>query len=372
MTFCIISHVLHTKKDHSFYAYSPYVNEMNIWLRFVDKVIVVAPLAPYTLNAIHAAYHHGNIEFREAKPFNLLSVTAIFHSLIALPSNSWRIYKAMKSSDHIHLRCPGNMGVLGCLIQMAFPKKKKSAKYAGNWDPKSRQPLSYRFQKWILNNTFLTRNMTVLAYGEWEGQTKNILPFFTATYHEKEKIHVVPRTLQNTLHFIFAGALTQGKQPLYAMQLVQRLNENGQDVKLSLFGDGKERTVLQDYIRENNLEGTISLKGNSSREELKTLYQNSHFLILPSKSEGWPKVVAEAMFWGCVPVAAKVSCIPEMLDFGKRGMLLSGDLIQDTTQLKELCNDPDSYHAKATAAMEWSRRYTLDVFEDGIKKIMGT
>ena len=43
------------------------------------------------------------------------------------------MYKAMKWADHIHLRCPGNIGLLGCIVQIAFPKKVKTVKYAGNW-----------------------------------------------------------------------------------------------------------------------------------------------------------------------------------------------------------------------------------------------
>ena len=70
------------------------------------------------------------------------------------------------------------MGLIGAIVNILFPNKQKTAKYAGNWDPKSKQPWSYRLQKWILSNTFLTKNMQVLVYGEWPNQTKNIKPFF--------------------------------------------------------------------------------------------------------------------------------------------------------------------------------------------------
>ena len=56
------------------------------------------------------------------------------------------LYKSIKKSDVIHLRCPGNIGLLACFIQILFPKKNKTAKYAGNWDPKAKQPLSYKLQ----------------------------------------------------------------------------------------------------------------------------------------------------------------------------------------------------------------------------------
>lgn len=91
----------------------------------------------------------------------------------------------MVQADYIHLRCPGNMG-LEALVQMLFPNKPKTAKYAGNWNPKSKQPWSYRLQKWILSYTFLTQNMQVLVYGEWSNQTKNSKLFFSDTYSEEE------------------------------------------------------------------------------------------------------------------------------------------------------------------------------------------
>ncbi len=44
MKFLIISHALHKTKDDAVFSYAPYVREMNIWLKYVDAVEVVAPL----------------------------------------------------------------------------------------------------------------------------------------------------------------------------------------------------------------------------------------------------------------------------------------------------------------------------------------
>ena len=116
----------------------------------------------------------------------------------------------MRWADHIHLRCPGNVGLLGSLVQVFFPSKPKTAKYAGNWDPKAKQPLSYKIQKWLLSNTLLTKNMTVLVYGEWPNQTKNIKSFFTATYREADKKEIQIRKLEADIQFVFVGTLSVG------------------------------------------------------------------------------------------------------------------------------------------------------------------
>jgi hypothetical protein len=57
-------------------------------------------------------------------------------------------------------------------------------------------------------------------------------------------------------------------------------------------------------------------------------------VLLPSDSEGWPKI-AEGMFWGCVPIATAVSCVPYMLDYGKED-LLDLDLEKDANAMVHL------------------------------------
>ena len=371
---CIITHVQHIKNKNHYYGYGPYIREMNIWLNHVDEVILVAPLIEDELNPIYEKYNHSNLHFYQVQEFTISSLSNIFKTLIRLPKVFFQVYKAMAQSDHIHLRCPGNMGLIGAIVQILFPKKVKTAKYAGNWDPKSKQPWSYRLQKWLLSNTFLTRNMQVLVYGEWPKQTRNIKPFFTATYSENEILNT-PTSPQKPafkegIKFLFVGTLSQGKQPLYAMQLVEKLLTLGHQVALDFYGEGVLRSELETYIAAHLLADSITLKGNQSKETLKEAYQNSHFLILPSKSEGWPKAVAEAMFWGCVPVATAVSCVPYMLDYGNRGVLLHEHLEKDTTILLDLLNDSKAYELKSKAAQNWSQHYTIELFEAEIKKLL--
>lgn len=370
MTFAIITHVPHILEQNKYFAYSPYVREMNIWSKQVDKLIIVAPESKFEKTPIDINYEHDKIEFIAIESFDVLSLKAILKTIFKTPKISWQIYCAMKKADHIHLRCPGNIGLLGCFVQILFPKKIKTAKYAGNWDPKLKQPWTYRLQKWILSNTFLTRNMQVLVYGEWEGSSKNIKPFFTATYNETDKSPIIHKDFKSKINFIFVGALVSGKNPTYAIQLVEKLHKKGYDVALALYGEGVERKKLEEYISQNNLESIISLEGNQTQETVKKAYEDSHFVLLPSDSEGWPKAIAEGMFWGCVPVATKVSCVPFMLDYGNRGVLLDMHLEKDTLKMEILLKNETDFESKSKKASEWSRQYTLDVFEGEIKKLL--
>src|SRR5690606_7143304 len=183
------------------------------------------------------SYLHNNISFRKIPVISFLNITEVIRSLILFPGICIRIFEAMNEADHIHLRCPGNIGLIACFIQIIFFKKKKTVKYAGNWDPAAKQPLSYMLQRWILSNTLLTRNIRVLVYGDWPGQSKNILPFFTASFSESE-IEKTNKGYRPPYKFLFVGNLAVGKQPSFAIQLTEALIQQNISAELHIYGDG--------------------------------------------------------------------------------------------------------------------------------------
>ncbi|MBQ0768925.1 MAG: glycosyltransferase, partial [Bizionia sp.] len=333
MRFLVVTNAPTLKRDNLFCAYAPYVREMDMWFKYVKTPIVLSPTV-YEQKLLLSAFKKQPTVI-SVPVLIFTSFSEIFRSAFNVPYILAVLFKEMRKADHIHLRCPGNMGLLGCLVQIFFPKTPKTAKYAGNWDPESKQPLSYRFQKWLLNNTTLTKNIQVLVYGDWDSKSPNIKPFFTASFLEAEKSIPKIRDYNTGLQFLFVGSLVEGKRPLYAIKLVERLHKLGYKVQLDFFGEGVLRVSLQNYIEEQGLEEIVKLHGNQELNVVKGKLELAHFLILPSKSEGWPKAVAEAMFCGTIPIATPVSCVPYMLDYGKRGLLISGALEPDVKQITE-------------------------------------
>ncbi len=369
MKFLIITHVKHLEHGHRYFAYAPYVREMNIWLKHVDEIEIVAPLSNYERTDIDLGYEHSKISFSKIPEIEFTSVLKIIKSIFKTPIIFYSIFGACKRADHIHLRCPGNIGLLGCIAQIFFPKKIKTAKYAGNWDPESKQPLSYRIQKGILRSPFLTKNMQVLVYGNWTGQTKNIKSFFTATYRKDEVESIKEKDYKGSLKFLFVGSLVDGKQPLFVIKVIEGLINKGVKANLDLFGDGILKNYLQNYIVSNELDRFIAIHGNVSKTVLMQAYQSAHFLLLPSKSEGWPKAIAEAMFFGVIPVSTNVSCVNWMIDEGRRGVLINDNLEKAIKRISESIKN-DNLVSMSVAAQQWSQKYTLDVFEEEIKKLL--
>lgn len=371
MKLAVISSAPFIPNGDIFQAYGPYIKEMAIWASHSDAVSFACPIWKDKNNLLVSDVNFPLENVYVLKDFNVKSVHNLLIALRYSVSNFYQIYQAMRWADHIHLRCPGNVGLMACIVQIFFPKKMKTAKYAGNWDLKAKQPFSYKIQKWMLNNTFLTKNMQVLVYGKWEGSSKNIKPFFTASYREADKVLVGPRTLDGPIKFLFVGTLAPGKRPLYAIQIIEKLQQMGCDVAIDLYGEGSERQHLETYISTKKLSGFVVLKGNQNEHALRAAYQQGHFVILPSMSEGWPKVIAEAMFWGCFPIASAVSCVPFMLDGGKRGILLDLNLEADVSKISSILKNQVQYDAKVAESIAWSRHFTLDLFDKEIKSLLG-
>lgn len=342
---------------------------MNLWNRHARQVEVVAPLEMCPPDPIDLPYE-APVAFNAVPAFHFKNPGQLIRTLLTLPVVFWKVFSVMRRATHIHLRCPGNMGLIGCFLQILFPSKTKTAKYAGNWDPKATQPFSYRLQRWILANRFLTRNMTVLVYGDFQDSSPNIKPFFTATYSESEKEPVSARELSGEIRFLFVGTLYEGKRPEYALRLVSGLIAKGVKARLDFFGNGYQLEALKQETVLLGLQEAIVFHGNQPEPKVREAYKTSHFLILASKSEGWPKVVAEAMFWGCVPLATPVSCVKYMLGNGSRGVLLDLDVSGDESRVLSLLDDQPGYLDMVTEGISWSRQFTLDLFDSEIARLM--
>jgi glycosyltransferase involved in cell wall biosynthesis len=370
MKFVVITHVLHKLHNKQIWGYGPYIREMNIWENHTDSLIVVAPAVKDHPSEIDLPYQSEVLRFLPVPVFNVVGFKSIVVSLTRMPKIMATIYIAMKEADHIHIRCPGNMGVLGVIVQLLFPKKKKTAKYAGNWDWNSRQPFSYRFQQSILSNPLLSRNMQVMVYGDWNRTSKNVKAFFTASYSESEKIDFTKPPMKEGVNLIFVGSLTKNKRPLLALEVLQDLVNQGTKARLVFCGDGIERSELIRMSELYKLDDRVRFLGNVNADRVKEELINSHFLLFGSRSEGWPKVVAEAMWWGCIPVTTSVSCVPQMLAQGARGHLCEPNRDEMARKVLWTISMPDKQREMIRNGIEWSRNYTIEKFESEIKKLL--
>lgn len=103
------------------------------------------------------------------------------------------------------------------------------------------------------------------------------------------------------------------------------------DVRFVIAGDGPLRGPLQRQIDGLGLQDTIHLLG--WREDIPELLARSDLFVLPSRFEGLPNAVIEAMAAGVPSVATAVAGTPELIEHGETGWLTPpghADALADT------------------------------------------
>lgn len=373
MRIVLFTHVTHRINNNKVYAYGPYVREMNLWVKASDQLIIVSPVTSQgDPKAIEASFDCINIRFFRIPEFSLVGTQNVFKTFFLWPWIVLQTFRGLCSKGLLHFRLPGNLGLIATVLQMFFPWRNKIFKYAGNWDPESQQPWSYRLQRRIVNNEYLTRNAKILVYGKKPLDAKHVVDFYTATYDviDIKEVRSDDAYFNEPIRLLFVGSLIDGKRPMLAIDVLNTLIKGHMKCELLICGDGPLREVLVHYIQTNNLTSNVKLMGGLSRREIDELYRNSHFLLLPSKSEGWPKAVAEAMWWGCIPVTTAVSCVPKMLDNGKRGILAPSNPHIMADAMTAILNNPSMWQNMRMEAVAWSRQFTLERMRSDIEQLI--
>ena len=170
------------------------------------------------------------------------------------------------------------------------------------------------------------------------------------------------------LVFCFVGRLEASKGFPMLLDAFVDLDKTDWISKLHCVGEGPEREKYEKVTQKNNT--SIIFHGLLDREELNKIYQESHFIIFPSKSEGFPKVLAEASSFGCIPIISPISSITNYInETESNGIVLknlsSNEIIETIMRL-----DQDRHHLKniAVNAINTARGFTYERYNKKIKK----
>ena len=132
------------------------------------------------------------------------------------------------------------------------------------------------------------------------------------------------------------------------------------EVQVVIIGEGPERPALQQLIAELHLGDRVSLLGWS--DHASGYMRSFDVLAMPSRYEGMPLVLLEAMLAGVPVVATPVGGIPDTVRHDESGLLVPvDDVAALTTALGRLLSDGALRRRLAAAAEdEARRRHTVD------------
>jgi glycosyltransferase involved in cell wall biosynthesis len=115
---------------------------------------------------------------------------------------------------------------------------------------------------------------------------------------------------------LFVGRLIEGKQPGNALEAFAAVVEEHTDASMVFVGEGPLREELELETESLGVSNSVMFLGHLSYDEMPSVYRGADVLLLPSRAEGLPRTVLEAMASGVVPVT---SDLPQLRDVVKGG-----------------------------------------------------
>lgn len=323
MTLLVISHTVHYCKDGTIVGWASTVQEINELACAFSKIIHVACLrrdkeAPLG----YEPYTMGNVEFVPIPSAGGKGREKLTN-LAVMPEIVQTVFRELRRATCFQFRAPTAMGLYLIPMLTVFSRKPGWFKYGGAWTSQS-VPLTYAVQRFMLRY-FQSRKVTI--NGVWPNQPKHCLSFenpcLTLNAIVQGGKAFEGKRYAPPYNIVFVGRLDANKGVELLVRALGNLDDRSSLGEVHLVGDGPERDKLYALVKGYNL--NVRFHGFLIREAVFELLKECHLLVLPSASEGFPKVLSEAWNFGCIPIVTRISAIDQYLEEGVSGFLLDGN-----------------------------------------------
>lgn len=375
MRLLIISHTPHYLTANGFVGWGATVREINHLEAIFDRIVHIAPLHQGPAPKSVTSYISSRVSVCPVSPSGGHGIVHKGSVVKQIPSYVHAILRELNKVDVVHVRCPANISLLAIML-LSFKQapEKRWVKYAGNWSPKVRDAFSYRFQRWWLAQNLHRGVVTV--NGEWPDQPVHVYSLLNPCLYSHEVAEAetlaYKKQLSLPVRLLYVGRLESAKGADRALEVLASLKKSQPSVTLDLIGDGSERLELEKMSARLGIEQDVAFHGWLTRETLNQFYAKAHFLVLPTTSEGWPKVLSEGMAYGVVPISSDVSSIPQYLQSFDTGKAFPADHTElFAGSILQYASDPEGWRTESEKAVRAAREFIYDIYVDRIRQIIG-
>jgi len=350
--------------------------------KYFDQIIICCPMQR-NININNAIQWPQNLRFVSLAPYKRL-VDYVRLLPIMLWKNLPALYYEIKNSDIIWLRLPAANGVFAYIITKLLNKKKIVVSLVGDANEVSKvNPLYFGWKKFLrIIGAYIDWKLTVMickkslvfAYGshlkrklEKDG-CKNVHVSYTNLIKDEDVVgydKILNNRQGNKRYFriLSISRLSAEKGLENLLRAVNWLGQKGYKIQLHIVGGGPEEIKLKNTaINLNNNNIFIKFWGYLNHgKRLDTLIDQADCFVLPSLSEGIPKVLLEVMSRGCAVIATNVGGIPDVIEHEKTGILVPpNDIAKLSNAIVELINKKDLRLRLALNGLKYARNHTYD------------
>lgn len=144
------------------------------------------------------------------------------------------------------------------------------------------------------------------------------------------------------------------------------------DWTLEIAGPGSDKSImyLTEIAQQHNVAHSVRFLGQIG--QMDKLYQDSAIFALPSRVEGFPMVLLEAMSQGCACISFDMqNAIYEIISNNYDGIIVQDNNVKEfITQLDILISEDDKRNDIALNAIQSVRRFDKEIFTDNWEKLI--
>ena len=173
----------------------------------------------------------------------------------------------------------------------------------------------------------------------------------------------VPRNFVDAVpkRLLFVGSLEQmykGQDTL--LHAVAELRESMQ-LELRIVGSGRHRAELEQLASSLGLRGCVHFTGELPASAICSELDNATLFVLPSRTEGLPRVIVEAMARALPCIATNVGGIPELL--APEDMAVPNDAQALAAKMKEILSDSARLNRMSERNLEKAQQFRPEILE---------
>jgi glycosyltransferase involved in cell wall biosynthesis len=315
-----------------------------------------------------------NVHFKPVKGIGFDSVFTKY-----LLKNSKVIIQEIKKADALIVRLPSFLGIFVLILNIFF-KKKYFVELVG--DPQealitSKKKVGFLFKCFIyifsaFNKFFVKKADGVIYVTQYDLQkrypTKKL-----QTYASNVEVNIKPLnlsldeyTLKNEKNIkvgLIGSFNNEYKGIDTALKAIHLLKQKDCIVQLHILGSGKLKDYYLEMAKELKIAGQIYFDGSLAGGEavLKWL-KDLDLYIQPSRTEGLPRALIEAMSVGLPAVATKVGGIPELLP--DEFLVPSNNSLELAEKIKMLMYSQQLRYEQGKANYEKAKEYDSQILRE--------
>ena len=204
------------------------------------------------------------------------------------------------------------------------------------------------------------RDSIVRLYGLPEGQVPVVLNGIDLSRCQAKTDY----SLHDPVELIHVGRFYPQKNHEAILEALVLLNQRGISARVRLFGEGPRLEEIREKAAALGVDSQVHFEGVT--DNVFAPMSQSDLFVLPSKWEGIPMTVIEAMGTGLPVIAAQVGGLTDMVSSGYSGMLIAPTgaalaqavetLVKDP-QLRETLGKNGLQKAQSFRVEEMARRY---------------